>query len=95
MRLIFSPKAAFDIDQIFGYTEGRWGSEKAEDYIFGLRDKCRALSAGGIRGRSMDSIRSGYYLLPYASHFIVYRESAKSVTIVRILHQRMNIAAHL
>ncbi|MGV1846122.1 type II toxin-antitoxin system RelE/ParE family toxin [Rhizobium sp. K15/93] len=43
----------------------------------------------------MDHIITGYFILPFESHFIVYKADARAVTIIRILHQRMNITAHL
>ncbi len=35
------------------------------------------------------------FILPFESHFIVYKADVRAVTIIRILHQRMNITAHL
>jgi toxin ParE1/3/4 len=94
-RLIFSPKAAFDIDQIYDYTEEKWGYEQAEDYVFTIRDHCRALVEGTKRGRKIGSIKPDYLALVSGSHFIVYKDGAQTVTIIRILHRRMNVGAHL
>ncbi|MGK9053244.1 type II toxin-antitoxin system RelE/ParE family toxin [Xaviernesmea oryzae] len=93
--LIFAPKAIADIDRIYDYTEEKWGSDQAEDYTFGIRDFCNGLAAGEKAGRSIEAIKSGYRSLPYKSHFIIFRQTAARVIIVRILHQRMNIARHL
>ncbi|MGY5779878.1 type II toxin-antitoxin system RelE/ParE family toxin [Rhizobium sp. LEGMi135b] len=94
-RLIFSPKATLDIDQIYDYTEEMWSSEQAESYIFAIRDHCDALIAGTARGRTINGIKPGYLALASGSHFIIYKDDARTVTIIRILHRRMNIGGHL
>jgi toxin ParE1/3/4 len=93
--LIYSPRAARDLDEIYDFTEANWGFQQAEDYIFQIRDSCRSLSAGGNLGRPATRIRHGYLMIRCGSHFIIYRQTASAITIIRILHQRMNITAHL
>ncbi|RUM24897.1 type II toxin-antitoxin system RelE/ParE family toxin [Rhizobium vallis] len=93
--LLLSPAAVDDIDRIYDYTEEKWGQGQAEDYIFALRDDCGALAAQTKRGRKIMGLRSGYTALAFRSHFVIYTETEDVLTIVRILHRRMNIAAHL
>ncbi|MCJ9673539.1 MULTISPECIES: type II toxin-antitoxin system RelE/ParE family toxin [unclassified Neorhizobium] len=93
--LIFTPKAVADIDRIYDHTEATWGVTQAEEYTFGIRDFCRALSSGERSGRKIDEIKRGYQSLAYQSHFIIYREASKKISIVRVLHQRMNLDRHL
>jgi toxin ParE1/3/4 len=50
---------------------------------------------GTARGRKVGGIRSDYLALAYGSHFIIYKDGVQTLTIVRILHRRMNIGAHL
>ncbi|MCZ3375947.1 type II toxin-antitoxin system RelE/ParE family toxin [Rhizobium sp. AG207R] len=94
-KLVFSPKATSDIDQIYDYTEEKWGYEQAEDYVFVLRDCCHALVKGIARGRKISGIKPDCLALASGLHFIIYKDVAQMVTIIRILHQRMNIGAHL
>ena len=93
--LVLSPAAADDIDRIYDYTEEKWGQGQAEDYIIALRDDCKALAAQTKRGRKIIGLRIGYAALAFCSHFIVYAETEEVLTVIRILHRRMNIAAHL
>lgn len=95
LKLIYSPKAVIDIDLIYDYTESRWSGKQADDYILAIRDCCQSLSVSLIKGRRLDGIKSGYLAYACGSHFIIYKHDTASVTIVRVLHQRMNIAAHL
>ncbi|MET0746571.1 MAG: type II toxin-antitoxin system RelE/ParE family toxin [Rhizobium sp.] len=94
-QLIYSPKATRDIDEIYDYTEAKWGFQQAEDYVFDIRDCRRLFSAGTKVGRPADPVRHGYLLIRRGAHYIVYKADAQTITIIRILHQRMNITAHL
>jgi len=47
------------------------------------------------RGRACDDIRPGYYKYHVGRHLIFYRASPDGVEIIRILHDRMDIEAHL
>jgi toxin ParE1/3/4 len=84
-----------DIDEIYDYTEERWGSEQADRHLFSLLKHCDALADQTRQGRIIKSRKQGYAALAFQSHFIIYIESADALTIARILHRRMNIAAHL
>jgi toxin ParE1/3/4 len=94
-KLIFSPKATVDIDQIYDYTDEKWGHEQAEGYVFAIPDSCQALVEGIARGRKVSGIKPDYLALASGSHFIIYKDGVQTVTIIRILHRRMNIGAHL
>ncbi|MCA2409710.1 type II toxin-antitoxin system RelE/ParE family toxin [Rhizobium leguminosarum bv. viciae 248] len=93
--LVLSPAAVDDLDRIYDYTEEKWGQGQAEDYIVALRGYCEALAAQTKRGRKIIRLRSGYTALAFRSHFVIYAETEKVLTVIRILHRRMNIAAHL
>jgi toxin ParE1/3/4 len=93
--LVFSPKAEADINHIYDYTEERWGYEKAEAYTFELRDACQMLAQGHRHGKSVDGVARKYLMLRHNAHFIIYRQAGHRITVIRILHQRMNVRRHL
>lgn len=93
--LVFSPKAEADIDEIYDYTEEYWGFEKAEVYTFELRDACRMLAEGVRSGRTMSNLKRNYLALSFRSHVVIYRQTDSHLTIIRVLHQRMNVRRHL
>lgn len=64
----FSPAAQIDLEQIWDYTEKKWGAGQAETYIRAIRDACEALANGRKKGRAIDEIRPGYLKLAVASH---------------------------
>ena len=96
MIVTFSPKAQQDISDIWDYTATQWGLKKAEQYIYDLEEKCRFIASMPLQGRSVPHIRKGYYSFHYEKHVIFYNIiDTASVTIVRILHQSMDISSHL
>ena len=84
--LIFTPRAARDIDEIYDFTAERWDTARAERYI-GTR--CEALARGQVQGRDAADIRQGYRRLAVGSHVIFYRVAGDRITVIRILHARM------
>jgi toxin ParE1/3/4 len=93
--LIFSPRAARDIDEIYDFTAEAWGVVQAESYIATLRQRCEALARGEVAGRDASQIRLGYRRLTAGSHAIFYRTTGDAIEIIRILHARMNFGRHL
>lgn len=90
-----SPRAERDLEEIWRYTESRWSAEQADRYANALIDMIEELAANPERGRRIDDIRPGYRKQAVGSHFIFYRQARPGIEIVRILHQRMNVEAHL
>jgi len=93
---VLSPAAQADVESIWDYTVERWGERQAETYILAIRDACAALAEGRRRGRPIDAIRAGYLKLAVGAHFLFYRfDEAGRIDVVRILHQSMDVPAHL
>jgi toxin ParE1/3/4 len=93
---VLSPAARADLSEIWDYTARNWGATQADRYILAIRDACAALADGSRRGRASDDIRPGYSKLAVRSHFLFYRVTDTGlIDVVRILHQRMDVSAHL
>jgi len=93
--LIFPPRAARDIDEIYDFTAGRWGRLQAGRYIGQIRARCKSLAGGKAAGWDASAIRPGYRRLPAGSHVIFYRVTGDMIEVVRILHARMDFGRHL
>ena len=94
-KVVYSPKAQADLDDIWEYTANHWDMDRADGYIRGLVDACDGLASGRRTGRNADVIRAGYRSLNQMSHVVFYRESESLIDIIRILHQRMDLPNHL
>ena len=93
---LLSPAAQADLSEIWDYSARNWGTEQADRYILRIKETGEDLAAGRKRGRPIDDIRPGYRKLAVQSHFLFYRVTDTGlIDVVRILHQRMDVATHL
>ncbi|MDR1089490.1 MAG: type II toxin-antitoxin system RelE/ParE family toxin [Prevotella sp.] len=91
-----SKKATEDLEQIWRYTYFQWSEEQADKYYHLLIEKIALIAQNTTIGRKIDYIRTGYRCFPVESHTIFYKISKNAaVTIIRILHQRMDAPSHL
>lgn len=92
---ILSPAAQADVDGIWDYTAAQWSEDQAERYLRSIRDACRDLAAGKRRGRAVD-VREGYQRTIVGSHVLYFKTTDTGlIVVVRVLHQRMDVEAHL
>ena len=93
---LLSPRARADLDDIWAYGADRWGAAKTEAYVREIVSICADLAAGHRIGLSAEYIRHGYLKYLVASHVIYFRQPVPAeIHVVRILHQRMDVAAAL
>jgi len=89
-------KAKSDLKEIGLYTQYTWGKKQRDIYLTMLDKSFHILAANPLKGRDCGEIRSGYRKHQAGEHIIFYREINTSlIEIVRILHERMDIEAHL
>lgn len=95
-RYLLAPAAQADLEQIWDYTQDRWGVDQAEDYLRELQRAINRIATNPRIGRACDEIRPGYRKLAAGSHTLFYRVTAEDVIdVVRILHRRMDVDRHL
>jgi toxin ParE1/3/4 len=89
-------QALEDLREIGRYTQERWGREQRRHYL-ALLDRCfQALAENPNQGQRCDEIRSGYRKFPSGQHVVFYREqTAGSIKVIRVLHERMDMEIHL
>lgn len=85
-----------DLAQIRDFTTENWGAAQWRSYFLGLSHAFETIAQNPNTGRPRDVIRNGLRSLPYESHLIFFRpvrHAGGAVVILRILHQRQNLAA--
>ena len=92
--LTFSPAAISDLNGIWDYSAEQWGLDQADLYIDELRDACHALACGHKHGRPVD-LRSGYLRILAGAHVIYYQDRDDRISVIRILHSRMDVDRNL
>lgn len=89
-----SPKAQRDLDGIFDYSVAQWSLVQALNYIDLIQAACVNLAEAPLRGQDCSAIRAGYRRWTIEQHVIYFRRTDYGITIVRILHQRMDAGRH-
>jgi len=94
-RFRLTERAKADLRAIGRYTQATWGRAQRNTYLARLDASFHVLAQEPHRGRACDDIRPGYYKYHVGRHLIFYRASPDGVEIICILHDRMDIEAHL
>ena len=93
-EICLSPAAQRDLDGIWDYSEEKWGSQKAQEYVETIRDTLTAVADGKRITRPVN-VREGYFKCSVGSHVVFFRTDNTVLDVVRILHQRMDVDLHL
>lgn len=95
-RLVFLPLAISDLREITRYSRREFGDRRAREYIETIKAKARDLATGRSSGLPFDDPIQGLWKQRVGSHFLFYHlYDGNFLTVVRILHGRMNIEDHL
>ena len=84
--------ASYRLDEIYRYTQERWGTRQADRYITGLFSAFDRIETHGVASRPVPAeLGVDGYFFRYERHFIYWRWlSDGDIGIVTILHERMH-----
>ena len=94
-RLILSPRAKADIDDIWEYSAENWSPKQADRYLTGLDGVLNLLCDQPGLARLMREFQPPVRMHLYRSHSIFYRSDATTMIVVRILYARSDWRALL
>ena len=97
MEYRISKQAELDLEHIWLYTYRNWSIQQADYYYDLIIDEIEYLTINPKSGKDYNEVRKGYFRSKVKSHFIFYRINfqEKTIEIIRILHQQMDIDLHL
>ncbi|AEG32351.1 type II toxin-antitoxin system RelE/ParE family toxin [Thiomicrospira cyclica] len=95
MKIELSPKAQEDLSYIWDYTYHQWGTMQAETYVRNIWHAIESLKSSYNSSQSIDFVRAGYRKIQTGSHVIFFKQASDTITVIRILHQQMDISRHL
>lgn len=90
-QLVISPDADQDLSDALLYSQQRWGRSRRTAYEADLFSAMRTLTRFPHLGRSRADILPNLRSHPVGEHVILYEVDEQTVTILRILHARMDI----
>jgi toxin ParE1/3/4 len=93
--IILTRKAKTDLAAIWDYTFREHGEAQADSYLADI-DRMLALALGFPNiGLDYSYIRRGYRKIASGHHLIFYVPRDNVIEVIRVLHERMDIDAHL
>lgn len=81
-----SPQADKDLEEIFDFTNEKFGWNKANEYLNEFDELFVEIGKHPEIGRVRSEIKIGLYSFPKESHVIFYRIIQMKVRIIRVLH---------
>ncbi len=87
---VVTPEAQADLTSIALYTAERWGNRQRDAYIERIVSAIYDLPRFPGRGRLRADLGDGVRAYPVEQHVVYYRADDQAVTILRILHSRMD-----
>ena len=90
-----TPAAEGDLEGIWLYTAEQWGVNQANRYIDILSATFSELAQHPNTAAACDHIRPGYRRRSVAQHMIYFRITAYGISIIRVLHDRMDLQRSL
>lgn len=88
-RVVNTPDAQSDLENIWLYSFEQWGERQADKYFDELIEGIELLSSNPLIGKPCDDIRENFRSFQIRRHFIFYRLLDQQIEIVRVLHERM------
>jgi toxin ParE1/3/4 len=91
-RFTLSPEAERDLAEIWLYTADNWGVDHADRYVEGIRHDLTQADPASPLVRPID----GLWRIKSGHHLCIFRwEGDAAIVVVRMLHERMDVARHL
>lgn len=85
-----TPAAECDLDAIWLYTQQQWSAERADRYIEILASAFGVLAESPQSAPSCDHLRQGYRRRRVEKHIVYFRVTDYGISVVRVLHDRMD-----
>ncbi|MBY8952563.1 type II toxin-antitoxin system RelE/ParE family toxin [Pseudomonas carnis] len=90
-----APAAERDLEGIWVYTVQRWNVEQAHRYIDIFTAAFSALAQSPRTFPACDYIRPGYRCSRIERHMVYFRVTDYGISIIRVLHDRMDALRYL
>ncbi|MGO4452042.1 type II toxin-antitoxin system RelE/ParE family toxin [Phyllobacterium sp. TAF24] len=95
-KVVFHPSAEQELVELYDYIEINVSAERAQTFLFNIRDYCLGFSTFPKRGTVRDDIMSGVRVIGYRrSISIAFAVTADTVVILGVFYAGRNVTADL
>jgi toxin ParE1/3/4 len=91
--IVLAPRVSAELDQIYLYTDDKFGKAQAERYELAFRKVFQLIREHETIGRPRDEIGPGYRSFKVGSHLVFYFVS-DVIEIIGIPHGRRNLSKY-
>ena len=95
LEITLRPLAKNDIKKIWHYTYEHWGDIQADTYVSNLGQSIESIIDNPKIVSVIDHVREGYRLLYFKHHLVIYRITNKTIEVVRVLGENMDVIRHI
>ncbi|MEE4203505.1 MAG: type II toxin-antitoxin system RelE/ParE family toxin [Halieaceae bacterium] len=94
-RILKQAQAELDLIDIWLHSSREWGDEQADQYLDDLDQAIQLLAEQPLMCRERPEFFPPVRIHHHAHHLIVYSAVTGGISVVRVLHESMNVDAHL
>jgi toxin ParE1/3/4 len=90
--IVFRPRAEADLEAIADYSTAKWGDAQAKRYIADIYHQIESVADMPGIGSSVFSLPPEYRKVRSGRHRVIYRHEAPTLIVIRIVHEREDVA---
>ncbi len=94
-KLVLTTEALDDFTDIIQYTIEVWGEKQALIYKDKIDNGFQIITANPEIGLGRSDLFPNYRAFSIEHHFVVYRLKENIITVIRILHKKMDVIHHI
>ena len=94
-RILKQAQAEQDLVEIWLYTFNEWGEKQADKYLDELDAAIRLLAGQPLSCRERTELNPPVRIHHHAHHLITYLSLEDGISVIRVLHENMDMDDHL
>ena len=94
-RILKQAQAELDLLDIWLHSSREWGDEQADQHLDDLDQAIRLLAEQPLMCRERPEFCPPVRIHHHAHHLIVYLTVTDGISVVRVLHESMDVDSHL
>ncbi len=95
LKILLSPRAILDLEEIFDYTVTTWSFNQANKYQDSIYSRIKEIARNPEIGKAYLFIEGNYFKIKVNKHLVFYNFDNENINVVRILHEKMDLKFHL
>lgn len=95
MKIVIRPQARADIERVWRFSAKNWGRDHADDYVAQIAKQIEFAASLPGAGSEVYGLPPQYRKVRSGAHRMIYRCTDAELVVVRVVHEREDVAAQL